>query len=90
MADINTLITATSQSDGYTFRLIWGLLAAPIGLALAFDYRNCAIVLFDFIERITPGGSGTASHNLVRLFGGVIGSIGIGVSVFAAYKLTFG
>ncbi|WP_158711087.1 hypothetical protein [Streptomyces albus] len=90
MVDVDPLITAMSPSDGYAFRLVWGFLATPIGLALAFDYRNCAISLFDFLDRMTPGGSGTASHNLVRLIGGVIGLLGISVVLFSGYKMTLG
>ncbi|KAF4408920.1 hypothetical protein [Streptomyces lycii] len=83
-------VVAAAQSDGYMFRLFWGLVVTPIGLILACDYRNASIRLFDFIESHTPGGAGSASHNLLRVFGAILGLVGLSTSIFAAYKIIFG
>jgi hypothetical protein len=79
---------ASAQSGGYLFRMIWGLIVGPIGLALAFDYRNCAIRFFDFAAGWTPGGGiSRATPTTVRIIGGVLGVVGVGTLAFSLYKL---
>ncbi|MGW0665398.1 hypothetical protein [Streptodolium elevatio] len=77
------------MSEGQ-FMLLWGLVAAPLGLVLAFDYRGAAQWFFRLAQSTSTDPGGTITPRFFQFLGGFFGVAGCVMLPIAIYKLLMG